>query len=127
VAARAHDHDGHPATYSWRHHPDVAEAQLLALRLLTGQTSEGSETHSRSTLSRGHLRPIPRYLPEREALAHAANVRKGPTGKSVSATDPSDDPVVDASIRGRALTLTKWPRAAISGRCLRLAVAPLCR
>ena len=58
-------------------------------------------------ISRGHLRLILRYLPEREALAYAAKRPKGlDLALSVSASDPrATTRLLDASIRGRALIL----------------------
>lgn len=91
-------------------HPDVAEAQAsLALALVNmGKTSEGFQNAVEvDAISRGHLRLILQYLPEREALAYAAKRPKGlDLALSVSTNDPRTTAMLfDATIRGRALTL----------------------
>ena len=91
-------------------HPDVADARAsLALELVyLGQVSEGFRNAlDVEAISRGHLRLILRYLPEREALAYAAKRPKGlDLALSVSASDPrATTRLLDASIRGRALIL----------------------
>jgi tetratricopeptide (TPR) repeat protein len=91
-------------------HPDVTDVQAaLALALVNmGHGSEGF-LHALEVdrISRGQLRLILRYLPEREALAYAAKRPKGlDLALSVSATDSGATTLLlDASIRGRALTL----------------------
>jgi CHAT domain-containing protein/Tfp pilus assembly protein PilF len=112
-------------------HPDVADVQAsLALALVNmGQVSEGVRNAlDVERISRGHLRLILRYLPEREALAYAAKRPKGlDLALSVSATDPrATTLLLDASIRGRALTLDEMAARRHQGSdASRPEVAPL--
>ena len=112
-------------------HPDVAEAQAsLALALVNmGQTSEGFRNAVEvDAISRGHLRLILQYLPEREALAYAAKRPKGlDLALSVSTSDPRTTATLfDATVRGRALTLDEMAARRHQGAdATRPDVAPL--
>ena len=112
-------------------HPDVANVQAsLALALVSmGKVSEAFQNAlAVEQISRDHLLLILRYLPEREALAYAAKRPKGlDLALSVSATDPrATTLLLNASIRGRALTLDEMAARRHQGAdASRPEVAPL--